>query len=855
MPNQVEIVTFLQEIDIFSSLDLKEIEEIASKLLLEKIPAGYPVTEKALPAVCLYLVLDGVVEVVEKNEEGGEAILGEFRKGEYFGEISLLTGEACAEDTRTKCDTSVLVLYKRSFDEMLQRHPTLARHFLSVLSKRLQLAGGEIERARSKEALFNRFLRRELEFQYSEFVAGCQQMREVARKVESAAGNDKPVLITGQKGVGKELIARTIHHKSKRKTKPFIWVDCSLVEKQNWGVEIFGVEEAGTWRMGFLEIANGGTLLLTHIERLPSAIQCALAEFSRGGEFERAGSKMSVTADVKIIGASELTSEELETHHLHPELSAIFAGQSIFVPPLSARRRDLPLLIEHVLKKTSRRNDIQTAGVSSGAMEFLLNHDYPGNVDELENILERALILAGGGTILREHIIVGTPRGAYKHHINLLHLRRLLKFLRGNSYPYLFRAAMGILLTAIIVFSFWKSGSFASKMVTLGVWSIWWPALIIFTFVAARWWCGICPISLLPVAGSSLGKRQTQILDVIKRYDLQIMGAGMLLIFWFEEVFDMRHAAVGTGILISSIGGGALVSGLLFGRYAWCSHLCPLGGTLGIFSKASALELRSNANICTNQCKTHTCYKGNGYAGCPMLLHPLSLDTNQKCKMCFNCLKNCPHRSIRLDLRPVGEELWSVRQHEWGAGLFSLALLGALFPLIVNRRGAIERAIEAHAVSGSVGFGAIFALLLALGVGIAYGLFQVAERCSKRDEDKNTRRVRRAQYAQSLIPLALAGHVAYRMSQLPFGERFMIQLGLRMSGNNAPHSLLSVNLFEVVLFLLICAGFASTFYVFWRIYKGKKEEAAERSNFFTSVGSYVALAFVFGCTYFFLFFV
>jgi transcriptional regulator with AAA-type ATPase domain/polyferredoxin len=852
MQTQTDTVTFLKGIDIFSSLDESDLEQIAAKLMREKIPAGFPVTEKSLPAVCLYIVLDGTIEVVEKNEEGAETIIGEFNKGEYFGEMSLLTGEPSQEDTRTRSDTEVLVLYKKPFDAMLQKHPALSRHFLKVLSKKLQLAGTEIEKAKSKELVFNRFLRRELEFQHSEFIAGCKEMQNVLKKIETAAANDRPVLITGKRGVGKELAARTIHHKSPRSAAPFIWVNCSLIEKQNWGVEIFGCELPDTWRMGFLEIANGGALLLTHIENLPSAIQCELAEFTKTGEFERPGSNATVQANVRIIATSELDPNELRRHHLHPELSAVLDPQTISVPSLAERKKDFPLLIPHLIEKISRQNNLAPTTVSTGAMEFLMSYDYPNNVDELENILERAAILAAGNAILREHIILGIPRTAYDHHFNLLHLPHLLKFLRSKSYPYLFQAATALFLATIVVFCFWSSRTLFPDLGTLSVWSIWWPSLIIFTFFAARLWCGVCPIPLLSALSGKKSKPPSHAAEFLKRYDLYIMGAGVILIFWVEEVFDMRHSPVGTGILISSIGGGALLSGAFFGRYAWCSHICPLGGMLGTFSKAAVVELRSNANICMNQCKTHACYKGDGYPACPMLQHPLSLDTNQRCKMCFTCLKNCPHRSIRLDLRPVGEELWLRKQNDKGAALFSLALIGVLFPLIINRHELAHRIIAAHITPTTWGFALFYALLLSLGVLIACGFFRLTELFAGKQTNANPARQNSNQFAQALIPLALSGHVAYRLSLLPLGEKFVIHLGLQTSGGASPNIIYSANLFTALLLLLLIGGFASACYVFWRIYRANKKES-DQTNFLASTWRYVALAFVFSSLFLVLF--
>jgi polyferredoxin len=598
--------------------------------------------------------------------------------------------------------------------------------------------------------------------------------------------------------------------------------------------------------MGFLEIANGGTLLLTNIERLPSAIQCELAEFYGSGKFERPGTKIQIKADVKIIAASELASQELKKDFLHPDLYAILEKNQIHIPILAERKRDFPILIEHLLNKISRKNNFEKLDISSGAMELLISYDYPNNVDELENILERAAVMAEGGTILSEHIILGIPRSGYKHRFNLLHLPSLLRFLRSKLYPNFLQLFTGGFLIVIIVFSFWGQDSIVSNLANLSVWSIWWPSLIIFTFFAARWWCGICPISALSVAGDRANKKHIKASDFLKRYGLYIMCGGMVLIVWFEEVFEMRHSPMATGLLISSIGAGALISGMFLGRYSWCSNVCPLGGMLGVLSKASILELRTNVNICTNQCKTHACYKGNGFNGCPMLQHPLSLDTNQKCKMCFKCLKNCPHRSIRLDLRPAGEELWAAKQNERGAALFSITLAALLFPLILNKHGEVNFLINQKAALDSLGRAFAFGVIIVLSIGVVYGLFKLASRFSEDSKGKYASLANQTRYAQGFIPLALGGHAAYQVSQLPLGDKFSLQLGLQTQ------PLFKFNLLEIMLFLLIFGGIGCTFYVFWKIYTLKKEEL-KNVSFLRTAGGFATLAFVLGCIYFALF--
>jgi NAD-dependent dihydropyrimidine dehydrogenase PreA subunit len=146
----------------------------------------------------------------------------------------------------------------------------------------------------------------------------------------------------------------------------------------------------------------------------------------------------------------------------------------------------------------------------------------------------------------------------------------------------------------------------------------------------------------------------------IRNYGLYLGALGMLVIFWAEAASSMPFSPRATAVMLLSITTLAATSGLLFSRRAWCRYVCPLGKLAGVMSRCSVVELRSNVNVCNTNCTTHGCYVGErALAGCPMYEGPFSMQSNQDCILCGNCIKICPDKAPKLNLRLPGHELWT----------------------------------------------------------------------------------------------------------------------------------------------------------------------------------------------------
>jgi transcriptional regulator with GAF, ATPase, and Fis domain len=237
----------------------------------------------------------------------------------------------------------------------------------------------------------------------------------VLRQVGLVAPTDANVLVTGESGTGKELIARAIHDLSARKARPFIKVNCAAIPRDLFESEFFGhVRGAFTGahsnRTGRFELANGGTLFLDEIGELPLELQTKLLGVLQEGRFERVGDGKSLRVDVRVIAATNRDLEvEIAAKRFRLDLFYRLNIFPIVVPPLRERSEDIVPLAEHFLRSTSRRLKRGNLQLSEEHHRQLLAYDWPGNVREMQNVIERAVILVRGGQQLRFDVASRLP--------------------------------------------------------------------------------------------------------------------------------------------------------------------------------------------------------------------------------------------------------------------------------------------------------------------------------------------------------------------------------------------------------------------------------------------------------------
>jgi DNA-binding NtrC family response regulator len=233
-------------------------------------------------------------------------------------------------------------------------------------------------------------------------------MRAIFDKVARTAPSSGRVLITGEHGTGKELVARAIHEHSKRAEGPFVKLNCAAIPSELIESELFGHEKgaftgATQQRRGKFELADGGTLFLDEIGDMNPSAQAKVLRVLQENELERVGGAETIKVDVRVVAATnkELHAE-IAAGRFREDLYYRLAVVPIELPPLRARREDIPVLVEHLLGQVCADNDRKQKRVAASAMTLIMQHDWPGNVRELKNVVERLAILTGDAEVISE---------------------------------------------------------------------------------------------------------------------------------------------------------------------------------------------------------------------------------------------------------------------------------------------------------------------------------------------------------------------------------------------------------------------------------------------------------------------
>lgn len=271
----------------------------------------------------------------------------------------------------------------------------------------------------------NRLLRRRLEESKTGFqlIGHSPALQEVLSRAARASETDATVLICGESGTGKELLARSIHTLSRRGDGPFAAINCAALPETLLESELFGHEKgaftgAGSRHIGRVERATGGTLFLDEIGDVSPAVQVKLLRFLQEREFTRVGGEESLHADVRLVSATHRNlTEMIKTGEFREDLYYRLNVVGLTVPPLRERREDIPELVEHFMSRFAKRYERERSSLSREAMDALIKYSFPGNVRELENAIEQAIVLGRGETITLDDLPswVRTATGTASH--------------------------------------------------------------------------------------------------------------------------------------------------------------------------------------------------------------------------------------------------------------------------------------------------------------------------------------------------------------------------------------------------------------------------------------------------------
>jgi len=256
-------------------------------------------------------------------------------------------------------------------------------------------------------------------FEALHFLGNSPQVQQILSLIEQVAPTKSNVLILGESGTGKSLVAELIHKNSPRRDGPFISINCAAIPETLLEAELFGYKKgaftgAVADKKGLIELANGGTLFLDEIGDLPLGLQAKLLKFLETYEFIPLGDVQKKKVDIRLISATNKNLEELiEEGKFREDLYYRLSVIEIKIPPLRERKEDIPVLVYYFLEQASKQHNKKIKGITNEALSYLLNYDWPGNVRELRNVIERAVILARDEYILPhdlpEKIIKSSP--------------------------------------------------------------------------------------------------------------------------------------------------------------------------------------------------------------------------------------------------------------------------------------------------------------------------------------------------------------------------------------------------------------------------------------------------------------
>lgn len=291
---------------------------------------------------------------------------------------------------------------KRGADDFLPK-PFSLDHLMTVVRKALEVKTLREENVRLKEELGHRYA-------FSNIIGRGAKMREILASVERVAPTRTTVLLCGESGTGKDLIARAIHFHSPRARHPFVKINCTAIPENLMESELFGYEKgaftgAAQAKPGKFEQADTGTVFLDEIGDVPPSIQVKLLRVLQEREFERLGSNKTRSIDVRVIAATNVDLQRaIEEGAFREDLYYRLNVFPMTIPPLRERREDVPFLAEHFLARFAAQQGRAPLTLSAEAQRKLVQYDWPGNVRELENVIERALVLAVGDVLRDDDI-------------------------------------------------------------------------------------------------------------------------------------------------------------------------------------------------------------------------------------------------------------------------------------------------------------------------------------------------------------------------------------------------------------------------------------------------------------------
>jgi len=390
------------------------------------IPSGHDVLTSRNPAEALGLLekehFDLVLSDLKMPDIDGIELLRRVKENWPDTEVIIMTGHGTV-------NTAVSAMKLGVFDYI--EKPFTPDAINVIVEKAMERKNLYLENARLKNEIKSRYIKN--------IVGNSPPMEKIFKLISAVAPSSSTVLITGESGTGKELIARAIHYNSPRHENPFVVVDCGTIGGTLMESELFGYKKgaftgATESRKGLLDAAHTGTLFLDEIGNLPLPLQSKLLRVLQEREYRPVGDKKSYHVDIRVIAATNIDLKQMVKDGTFRE--DLYYRLNIFpipVPPLRSRREDIPTLAYHFISRFAEELDKPARSLSVQALGVLLNHDWPGNIRELENTVHRSVLLCSDEVIMPEHVSFIEPADDKEVPRNIEELKVAKKRLRSRS--------------------------------------------------------------------------------------------------------------------------------------------------------------------------------------------------------------------------------------------------------------------------------------------------------------------------------------------------------------------------------------------------------------------------------------
>ncbi|MBW4694292.1 MAG: sigma 54-interacting transcriptional regulator [Lyngbya sp. HA4199-MV5] len=768
---QAEKVAWLRENTSLSSLSEGALEAIAAAIQEDAVQENRRLVLEDTAPEALYILKAGRLESYRTS------------KTELANAVSLLPGtvlhlkelaldQPVEQTVITLTDCVVWSIPKADFLAIVQQHPEITQTLSRQLATELDQVSAQLAYERERQTALRPYLVPKVR---RGIVGSSRYATRLRQEIKKAAGDRRSVLVFGEPGLGKDNATALIHFGSRDRHEPMIKINCDTLQAS--GSELFG--RVGG-KPGLIEWLGEGTLLLNNVQELPAELQDKVVRLLETGEYDpvRRDAENPPTprqCQARIMMTSEKVLPTLERKGL--------VGQIIRVPPLRVRKADIQAQVEYYLSLLCRARGLAKPGVAPEALRRLQGYDFPGNLTELESLVERALLQSDGASELTEEVFWAVGGKTRRFRVNLLNASpKFRQFLRSPWYPDRINYGFTLGFFAVVVAVLMLGPQSRDRNIALNFFWAWWWMVILAAFpFVGRLWCSVCPFMIYGELAQkfSLWLYPRQLLPWPRQQAEKwggwfLFGMFTLILLW-EELWNLEDTAYLSGCLLLLITAGAVIFSLLFERRFWCRYLCPIGGMNGLFAKLSMVELRAQQGICSATCTTYQCYKGGPEkgegqetGGCPLYSHPAQLEDNRDCVLCMTCLKACPHRSVELNLRPPGIELWTTHQPTYAEVCLLFLLFGAVF---LHRLPEIEAEwgwnlhLDHFGIHAGV---SVLALLLPSTIALsAYAIIQLLQRnCKPRPF---------LELAYGYLPLVLGASLAH-----------YLRLGLTEAGQIVP---------------------------------------------------------------------